>query len=567
MQGASSVLMEVKQDIAQRITKAVEKAQEKGELPQDLSMEVKIEIPSRSEQGDFATGAPMAMARQVKSNGRTVAGIIVKHLDIDDSPVLRVDIAGPGFLNFFLDRSWLERAMARIWSEGPSYGRSDYCRGRKVLLEFVSANPTGPMNVVNARAAAVGDCLASLLEMSGCQVSREFYVNDAGNQTDILADSLEVRYMQALGQDAQMPENGYQGDYIKDLANDLVQEKGSSLCDLPHPQRHDAIKEYALERMIAWQKRTLLDYGLEFDTWFSEKSLRDSGAHNHIIEVLKAKGLTYEKDGALWFKSTEFGDDKDRVLVKSDQQGSATYIVPDLAYHKNKLERGFDHLIDILGPDHHGYINRLSAGLMGLGYPKECLEILIVQTVRLVKGKELVKMSKRGGEFITMDELLEDVGKDAARFFFLMRSPESHLDFDIDLARLQSNENPVYYVQYAHARIASIFRQANQEGFNVAAGPSEVQFNLLKDPSELSLMKMLAAFPEEVHEVSKAREPNRIIKYMMDVASVFHTFYTKCRVLGEDRQVSEARLYLARLAQIVIANALRAIGVSAPESM
>lgn len=567
MQDESSVLMEIKQDIAARIAKAVEKAQDKGELPKDLSIEIKIEIPPRPEHGDFATGAPMAMARQARTDGRTVAGIIVKHLDVEDSPILRIDIAGPGFLNLFLDRTWLEKAMARIWSEGPAYGRTNYCRGRNVLLEFVSANPTGPLNVVNARAAAVGDCLASLLEMSGCKVSREFYINDAGNQTDVLADSLEVRYRQILGQDVEMPENGYQGDYIKDLARDLVQEKGSSLCDLPYDERHEIIKKYALERIIAWQKRTLLDYGLEFDTWFSEKSLRDSGAHNHVIEVLKAKGLTYEKDGALWFRSTEFGDDKDRVLVKSDEEGSTTYIVPDLAYHKNKLERGFDHLIDILGPDHHGYINRLSAGMMGLGYPKECLEILIVQTVRLMKGNELVKMSKRGGEFITMDELLEEVGKDAARFFFLMRSPESHLDFDMDLARLQSNDNPVYYVQYAHARIASIFRQANQEGFNVAAGPSEVEFGLLKDPSELNLMKMLAAFPEEVHEVAKAREPNRIIKYMMDVASLFHTFYTKCRVLGEDRKLSEARLYLTRLAQIVLANALRAIGVSAPEAM
>lgn len=567
MHSAPSVLGEVKKDIENRIVKAIHKAQMKGELPQELSIELKLEIPARPELGDFATGIAMALAREVKSNGRVVAGIIVKHLNIDDSPVVRVDIAGPGFLNFFLDTSWLEKAMARIWAEGPSYGRTDSCQDKKVLLEFVSANPTGPLNVVNARAAAVGDSLASLLEMSGCQVSKEFYINDAGNQVDLLADSLEARYLQALGEKTQMPQNGYLGDYVKDLAKQLLDEKGPLLGELEPQERHAMLKKYALEHIIAGQKRSLLNYGLQFDTWFSEKSLRDAGAHDAVVELLRIKGLTYEKDGALWFKSTEFGDDKDRVLVKSDANASATYVVPDLAYHKNKMERGFDRLIDILGPDHHGYIGRLSAGLMGLGYPKECLEILITQTVRLVKGKQLVKMSKRGGDFISMDELLEEVGKDAARFFFLMRSPGSHLDFDIDLAKLQTNENPVYYVQYAHARIASIFRQAKQEGFNRAIGPNEVKFSLLRDQSELALMKALAAFPEEIGEIAKAREPNRLVKYIMDTAALFHTFYTKCRVLGEDRPLSEARLYLAKLTQIVIANALRILGISAPESM
>ncbi len=566
MQGVPSVVAEVKKDIGSRIAKAVEKAKQKGELPENLSVEVKIEMPPKPELGDFATGVSMALARQVKTDGRTIAGIIVKHLNIDDSPVVRVDIAGPGFLNFFLNVSWLEKAMSKIWAEGPSYGKTDYCSGKKVLLEFVSANPTGPLNVVSARAAAVGDCLASLLEMSGCAVSREFYVNDAGSQTDILADSVEVRYRQALGQECEMPENAYMGDYINDLAAELVNVKSSSLLDMPQETRHKVIKRHALEQMITRQKNTLLGYGLQFDTWFSEQSLRDAGAHNEVVEILGKKSLIYEKDGAIWFKSSAFGDDKDRVLIRSDS-GAATYIVPDLAYHKNKLERGFDHLIDILGPDHHGYIKRLAAGLMGLGYPKECLEILIVQTVRLVKGREIVKMSKRGGEFVTMDDLLEEVGKDAARFFFLTRSPGSHLDFDLDLAKLQTNENPVYYVQYAHARIASIFRQANQEGFNVALGPGEVKFTLLRDPSELALMKMLALFPEEIHEVGQAREPNRIVKYMMDLASSFHTFYTRCRVLGDDRQLSEARLYLVKLAKIVLANALRVAGISAPEAM
>jgi len=317
--------------------------------------------------------------------------------------------------------------------------------------------------------------------------------------------------------------------------------------------------------MVEKQKKTLLDYGLKYDTWFSEKSLRETGAHRQVVNILREKGFAYEQDNALWFRSREFGDDKDRVLVKSD--GEMTYFVPDLAYHKNKLDRGYDHLIDILGPDHHGYVKRLSGGLRALGYPEDVLEVLIVQTVRLVRGKQVVKMSKRGGKFVTMDELLEEVGKDACRFFFLMRAPASHLDFDLDVAKLQSSENPVYYVQYAHARIASIFRQARQEGFVPASGPNEINFLLLRDSSEIQLMRLLAAFPEEVHEIAEAREPNRLIKYMMDVAAAFHSFYTRCRVLGEEKELSAARLYLARLTQIVLANALRMAGISAPESM
>lgn len=557
----------LKQDLAGRIGKAIDKAKEKGDLPAYLNPEIRIDIPPKSDQGDFATSVAMAIAREMKTDGRTVAGVIVKHLYIDDSPVKRVDIAGPGFLNFFLDPVWLESAMARIWSDGPSYGRTSYGKGRRVLIEFVSANPTGPLNVVNARAAAVGDCLASLLEVSGYYVEREFYVNDGGNQVDLLADSLEARYRQVLGQDAQLPERGYKGEYLLELAKKIHEDRGERLMEMKADERHEYLRDYAVETIVGDQRETLKDYGLKFDTWFSERSLRDSGAYLNVVELLRLKGLTYEKDGAVWFRSTEFGDDKDRVVVKSDADNSVTYIVPDLAYHRNKMDRGFDLLIDILGPDHHGYQGRLRAGIMGLGYPKESLEVMIVQMVRLVRGKEAVKMSKRGGEFISMRELLEDVGKDAARFFFLMRSPESHLDFDLNLARLQSNENPVFYVQYAHARIASIFRQASQDGPHDSVGPKEVKFSLLRDPSELALMKILAAFPEEVYEIGKAREPNRLITYMTELAAAFHSFYTRCRVIGEDRDLSDARLYLTRLTQIVLANALRLAGISAPDSM
>jgi arginyl-tRNA synthetase len=564
---SSSVLSEVKRDIVRRIDAAISKAKNKGEFPSDLDVTVKLETPSRPDQGDFATGVAMAIGRAIKSDGRSAAGAIVKYLELDDSPIRQVDIAGPGFLNFFLDRGWLEPAMARIWAEGPLYGRTNYGGGKRVLIEFVSANPTGPLNVVNARAAAVGDCLASLMQMAGYEVSREFYINDAGNQVNMLASSLEARLRQVQGEAAEIPEGGYKGEYLFDMAKELYLTQGETLMKMSPAELHDFLGKYAVERIVDRQRKVLLDYGLEYDTWFSEKSLRDSNAYMQVVELLRVKGLTYEKDGALWFKSTEFGDDKDRVIIKSDGQGSVTYIVPDLAYHKNKFERGFELLIDLLGPDHHGYLGRLRAGLMGLGYPSEGLEILIVQMVRLSRSGEAVKMSKRGGEFITMEELLEEVGKDAARFFFLMRSPESHLDFDLDLARLQSNENPVFYVQYAHARIASIFRQAKEEGVATSIGPNEVNFSLLRDPSEVALMKILAAFPEEIHDIAEAREPNRLIKYMTDVASSFHSFYTKCRVISDDRQLTEARLYLARLCQIVLANALRIAGISAPESM
>ena len=565
MDESASIMSQVKNDIANRISDAIYKAKEKGDLPGYVETEIKIETPARPEQGDFATGVAMSLAREVQSDGRSVAGIIVRYLSLDDSWIQRVDIAGPGFLNFFLGSGWLDKAMAEIWKKGPLYGRTDYGEGKRILLEFVSANPTGPLYVVNARAAAIGDCLASLLEASGYQVSREFYVNDAGHQVDLLADSLEARYRQALGQDAQLPENGYRGEYLLDIAKQLASEEGDRLLGLPSGERHEWLKGYAVSHMIEKQKQTLLEYGLKYDTWYSEKSLRETKAHEALVEELREREFIYEKDGALWFRSTEFGDDKDRVVVKSD--GEMTYLAPDIAYHKDKLKRGFSHLIDILGPDHHGYVNRLRAGLMALGYPGDVLEVIIAQTVRLVRGKDVVKMSKRGGEFISMDELLEDAGKDACRFFFLMRAPSSHLDFDLDLARLQSNENPVYYVQYAHARIASIFRQARQEGYVPASGPKEVKVPLLRDLSEIQLMKLLAAFPEEIREIAAAREPNRLITYMMNVSAAFHSFYTRCRVLGEDKELSSARLYLARLCQIVLANALRLAGISAPDSM
>ncbi|HON87220.1 MAG TPA: arginine--tRNA ligase, partial [Bacillota bacterium] len=345
MDAGMSIIGQVKEDLVRRIAKAIEKAKEAGDLPEYVEAEIKIETPKRPELGDFATGVAMSVARDAQVDGRAAAGAIVRHLSLEGSYIQRVDIAGPGFINFFLSTAWLEKAMADIWKKGPLYGHTDYGQGKKILVEFVSANPTGPLNVVNARAAAVGDCLASLLSACGHEVSREFYVNDAGRQVELLSASLEARYRQVLGEEAPIPDGGYHGDYLVDMARELVSKHGSSLLEMPDEERHQWFRDYAVSYMVERQKQTLKNYGLKYDTWFSEKALRDSGAHEQIIEDLKQKDLIYEKDGALWFKSTQFGDDKDRVLVKSD--GEMTYLVPDIAYHKNKLDRGFDHLIDI----------------------------------------------------------------------------------------------------------------------------------------------------------------------------------------------------------------------------
>ena len=563
MDASYSVLGEIKKDIVARIAGAISKAKEKGEFPTELNPDIRIETPSRPDLGDFATGVAMAIGREIRTDGRSAAGVIVRHLDLENSPIRQVDIAGPGFLNFFLDKSWLQPAMARIWAEGPSYGRTGYGKGKKVLIEFVSANPTGPLNVVNARAAAVGDCLASLMQMSGYEVHREFYVNDAGNQVVRLAASLEARLRQVRGEDVEVPEGGYRGEYLLDMAKELNETQGEALLKMDPEELREFLGRYAVEHIVEEQRRVLLEYGLKYDTWFSEKSLRDGNAYMQVVELLRLKGLTYEGRGLV----VQINNVRRRQgpCAQVRRKGNRYLHRADLAYHKNKFERGYELLIDLLGPDHHGYLGRLGRahgpGLSGRSGDPDRPNGPAAEERR---GRQDVKT---GWEFITMEELLEEVGKDAARFFFLMRSPESHLDFDLDLARLQSNENPVFYVQYAHARIASIFRQAREEGAALSVGPNEVDFSLLKDPSEVALMKLLAAFPEEVHEIAEAREPNRLIRYMTDVASAFHSFYTKCRVIGDDKSLTEARLYLARLCQIVLANALRLAGISAPESM
>ncbi|MCL5046788.1 MAG: arginine--tRNA ligase, partial [Actinobacteria bacterium] len=475
------------------------------------------------------------------------------------------------FINFYLDSGWLHQALREILEKGPKFGKTSVGQGKKVLVEFVSANPTGPLVIVQARSGAVGDVLCNLFSWAGFQAHREFYVNDAGNQFQTLARTMEMRIRQQLGEDLELPEQAYPGEYVIDLARDFLAAEaaegaeaaeaaeGKAVLDLTESEQLEKLGRYAVARIVDWQREVLDRYGVHFDRWFSEQHLRDEGWPEKVVEMLREKGHTYESEGALWFRSTDFGDDKDRVLIKSD--GNYTYFVPDMAYHLNKFERGYDHVIDILGPDHHGYINRMRAAIQALGYPAERFEVLISQHVRLVRGGETVSMSKRAGQIYALGDLLDEVGKDASRFFFLMRSADSHLDFDLDLAKLQSNENPVFYVQYAHARISSILRQPGTEEYFGA------DFSLLTDESEYDLIRHLAGFPEEIAGAALAREPQRLTRYAAELAGLFHSFYNRCRVLSDDRKLTAARLGLVDATRTVLRSALGILGVSAPERM
>lgn len=558
------ITFELKQKLAAALQQAAERARAAGELTFEKLPEIELELPKEKEHGDLASNLALVLARQAKKAPRAVAESLLRHFSSAGTWVERVEVAGPGFINFFLDPGWLYLVPRLIEEQGEGYGRTDVGQGQKVMVEFVSANPTGPLVLVSARAAAVGDTLANLLDWAGFQVHREFYINDAGNQVSRLAQSLEIRLRQQLGEELPFPEDGYPGEYLIDLARQLLEEEGARVLDLPEDERRRQLADYAVTKLVAEQKKALAEYGVNFDRWFSERSLHETGAVREVIEILQARGLTYEQDGALWFKSTAFGDDKDRVLVKSD--GEYTYFVPDIAYHLNKYRRGFDRVIDLLGPDHHGYFGRLRAAVEALGYPGDSLEIMIVQLVRLVRQGQAVRMSKRRGEFVTMEELVSEVGKDAARFFFLMRSADSPMDFDLDLAQLQGNENPVFYVQYAHARIASLLRQAQEVGAVVPAAAA-TELGLLASEEEKNLLKKLAEFPEEVLEAALAREPHRMTRYLLELAGLFHYFYTRHRVLGEKPEVMAARLVLAKVTGQVLRNALGLIGVTAPERM
>ncbi|MGE7828669.1 arginine--tRNA ligase [Paenibacillus sp. NPDC093718] len=525
---------------------------------------ITLEVPKDKSHGDLATNVAMQLTRIAKKNPRQIAEAILEHLDMAKASIEKAEIAGPGFINFTLDKGYLYPIVALVEEQGDNYGRIATGEGQKVQMEFVSANPTGSLHLGHARGAAVGDALCNVLDFAGYEVTREYYINDAGNQVVNLIKSLEARYLQELGQDAEMPEDGYHGEDIKGFAKELVAEKGDSLLSMDPGERAAFLRQFGLEKELDKIKRDLNRFRVHFDEWFSETSLYENGLVEKSLEELKSKGEAYEKDGATWLRTTDYGDDKDRVLVKND--GTYTYLTPDIAYHRNKYERGYDKILNIWGADHHGYIPRMKAAMEALGNDPDKLIVLIAQMVSLFQDGEKVKMSKRTGKAVTMEDLMDEVGVDAIRYFFTMRSMDSHLDFDMDLAVSTSNENPVFYVQYAHARICSVFRQAEEQGVNLLP-LSEVNLSVLTTEHEYDILRKIGELPQEVSLAAENYAPHRLIRYVYELASLFHSYYRAERVITEDTDQTQARLALLRAVRTVIANVLRLMGVSAPERM
>lgn len=525
---------------------------------------ITLEVPKDKSHGDLATNAAMQLTRIAKKNPRQIAEAILEHLDTGKASIEKAEIAGPGFINFTLNKSYLYPVIGLVQQEGENYGRVSIGQGQKVQMEFVSANPTGSLHLGHARGAAVGDALCNVLDFAGYKVTREYYINDAGNQVVNLCKSIEARYLQELGQDVEMPEDGYHGEDIKGFAKELVAEKGDSLLSLDSEERTVFFRQYGLEKELDKIKRDLNRFRVHFDEWFSETSLYEKGLVEKVLEELKAKGEAYEKDGATWLRTTDYGDDKDRVLVKND--GTYTYLTPDIAYHRNKYERGYDRMINIWGADHHGYIPRMKAAMEALGNDPDKLTVLIAQMVSLFQDGEKVKMSKRTGKAVTMEDLMDEVGVDAIRYFFTMRSMDSHLDFDMDLAVSTSNENPVYYVQYAHARICSVFRQAEEQGIELLP-LKDINLGLLTTEHEYDILRKIGEFPHEVTLAAENFAPHRLIRYVYELASLFHSYYRAERVITEDAERTQARFALLGAVRTVISNVLRLMGVSAPERM
>jgi arginyl-tRNA synthetase len=523
-----------------------------------------LERPRDAGHGDLATNLGMVLAKLERVKPRSMAERIIAELQLPDGLVSKVEIAGPGFINFWLAEDQLASVVAQILERDGAYGQSEFGVGLRVNVEFVSANPTGPLHVGHGRGAAYGDALASLLEWTGHAVTREFYINDAGVQIDKLAWSLWARVQEALGREADIPEGGYHGLYLAEAAEQVLREQGRDFADLPAEEGVRQCRALALRMQREEQDRDLADFGVRFDVFTSEQSLYDRGMVDEALVLLAEKGLTYERDGALWLRTTQFGDDKDRVLRKSD--ASLTYLVPDIAYHVDKRNRGFDRVIDVWGADHHGYMPRMRSVLSALGYPPDFFDVALLQLVKVVRGGEEVKMSKRSGEFVTLRDLIDEVGADAARYFFLMRPGDSQLVFDVELAKRQTEENPVFYVQMAHARLSGIFRTA-------AKAPDEVAGTLdpaaLPAPEDAELLKKLAIFREVVEKAARERAPHRITNYLQQLATSVHGWYHHTRAVGapEGPVTEQARLLLARAARTVLANALAILGISAPDRM
>ncbi|MFN7015551.1 MAG: arginine--tRNA ligase [Fimbriimonadales bacterium] len=557
----------IRQQLAEWVQQAASAARESGALMFETLPEFEIETPRNLQFGDFAANLAMLLAKQARRNPREVAEAIRQHLpEAASAWVERVEIAGAGFLNFYLKPNWAGEVVRHILQQGENYGNLTLGTGKRVLIEFVSANPTGPLTLGHGRNAAVGDTLARLYQAAGYTVEREFYINDGENSLQIRNFALSVltRYRQLLGEPAEMPEDGYQGAYVIQIAQRIRDTYGDSFAEGDLETVLKRFEQIAKQQMLDEQARDLADFGVRFDRWFSEQSLYDTSKVQQTLEMLQARGYAYTHEGALWLKSTAFGDEKDRVLVRAN--GMPTYLAADVAYHRDKFERGYDLLIDLWGADHHGYVARMKAAMAALGYDPSRLHILIYQLVNLFRGAEPVRMSKRAGEFITLREVLDEIGVDALRFFYLLRSHDSTLDIDLELAQEQSEKNPVFYVQYAHARICSIERTAVERGVPMP-DPFLTDLSVLTHETEQALVKRLADLPDEVARAVRHDAPHRLTAYALEVARAFHGFYTECRVLGVEPELQAARLLLTHATRLVLRRTLNLLGVSAPERM
>lgn len=562
----SKIVKKTEIELKNIIEQAVKKAVSNGALPEAEMPQFNIEKPANKDNGDYSTNVAMAGARAFKKAPRMIAEAIASCIDLDGTAFERVEIAGPGFMNFFLSQQFYSNVLKDVFSCGKDYGKSDYGQGKRVLVEFVSANPTGPMHIGNARGGAIGDCLASVLDWAGFSVNREFYVNDAGNQIEKFATSLEVRYLQHYDPSIELPEDAYHGQDIVEHAENFIKEYGDKYVNADSKERRKALVDFALPKNIAGLERDLGRYRITYDKWFRESTLHNDGSVQRVIDALKEKGVTYEQDGALWFKASEYGNDKDIVLVRAN--GLPTYIVPDIAYHYNKLvTRGYDKAIDVLGADHHGYVPRMKAALTALGLDASRLDCVIMQMVRLVREGETIKLSKRSGKAITLNTLIDEVPLDAARFFFNLREPNSHFDFDLELAAKQSSENPVYYVQYAHARICSIIKKAQQQGVELKT-PSDDELALLNSKEEKDLIRHLSLLTDEIVSAAKSYDPAKITHYVIELATLFHKFYNAQRVMLDDNEgLMQARLFLCKAVKDTIYNILTMLKITAPEVM
>lgn len=559
----------MKNKISDKIVEAFNAAVAAGKLPEtevNVSDMIKLEVPKDKQHGDFACNIAMMLAKQLRCAPRQIAEAVTAYITADND-IEKTEVAGAGFINFYLTPNWLYSTMEQIEKQGTDYGKIDMGKGKKVMVEFVSANPTGPMHMGNARGGALGDCLASVLEYAGYEVTREFYVNDAGNQIEKFGNSLNARYIQALkGEDAiEFPEDGYHGDDIKEHAKKFIEMHGDKYLNCDETERKAALVDYALEKNVTALREDLEKYRIVYDVWFRESKLHKEGEVTAAIEKLKENGYTYEEDGAVWLNCEKMGLEKNEVLVRKN--GIPTYFAADIAYHINKLStRGYDWAINIWGADHHGHVARMKKALDAVGESGDKLDVVLMQLVRLTQNGEVVRMSKRTGKAITLSDLLEEISVDAARFFFNMRSAGSHLDFDLTLAAEQSNDNPVFYVQYAHARICSILRLLGEEGISVKPY-AEINAAKLTDEAELTMLKKLTDLPDEIRAAAEALEPARITRYLMELATDFHSFYNSCRVKGEEEELMAARLKLIDSVRIVMKGIMTMLKITAPEKM